>query len=341
MKKLNYIDKLIYLINSVFAALLLMSYVLPFVPPKVFSALSVLSLSVPVLLVINAVFLLYWLLKVKKQLLLSLIVLVFGLKNISTLYNFSSSNSLEEHTHQLSVMSYNVRLFNLYNWIDSKNIPEEITSFVKNENPDVIAFQEFRPHKKLDLKQYKYQYKSLSKGKIKYGQAIYSKYKIINTGEIIFKKSHNKAIFIDIVKKKDTLRIYNVHFESLHINPDVVKLKETDKELLVKRIGSRFVLQQNQAAQVLAHQENCTFKKIILGDFNNTAYSYIYQQFKKADYKDAFQEAGHGFGRTFHFKLFPFRIDFILVDKQLTARKFRNYDYKFSDHYPIKTEVIW
>jgi len=341
MKKLNYIDKLIYLLNSVFAAVLLLSYVLPFVAPKVFSALSVLSLSVPVLLVVNFIFLLYWVLKVKKQLVLSLLVLAIGYNNISTLYKFSASEFIKTKDNQLSVMSYNVRLFNLYNWIDAPNVEEEISKFIKKENPDVVAFQEYSSNKKVNLKQYPHQYKSLSKGKVKYGQAIYSKYKIINSGDILFKNSHNKAIFVDVVKNKDTLRIYNVHFESLHINPDVNKLKDADKELLVKRIGSRFVLQQNQAQQVLAHQEKCNYKKIILGDFNNTAYSYIYQQFKKANYQDAFELAGHGFGKTFNFKFFPLRIDFVLVNDKLSARKFRNYNHKFSDHYPIKVDVVW
>ncbi len=341
MKKLNYIDKIIYLLNSVFAAVLLLSYVLPFVAPKVFSALSVLSLSVPVLLVVNFIFLLYWVLKVKKQLLLSVLVLAIGYKNISTLYQFSTSEVAKNKTHQLTVMSYNVRLFNLYNWIETPNLQEEISSFIKKENPDVVAFQEFHPHKKVNLKQYSYQYKSLSKGKVKYGQAIYSKYEIIDKGVIVFKDSQNKAIFSDIVKNKDTLRIYNVHFESLHINPNVEDLKEADKELLVKRIGGKFVLQQDQAQQVLVHQEKCRYKKIILGDFNNTAYSYMYKQFKKADYQDAFELAGHGFGKTFNFKFFPLRIDFILVDKKLAAHKFRNYNHKFSDHYPIKVEVVW
>ncbi len=341
MKKLNYIDKMIYLLNSVFAVVLLLSYVLPFIAPKVFSALSVLSLSVPVLLVVNAIFLLYWILKVKKQLLLSLIVLAVGYKNVSTLYKFSAPVKIENTRQSLSVMSYNVRLFNLYGWIKDIDVAKEVSEFIKKENPDVVAFQEFHPHKNVKLKQYPYQYQSLSKGKIKYGQAIYSKHEIIKKGEIVFKNSHNKAIFIDVVKGKDTLRIYNVHFESLHINPDVKKLKDTDKELLVKRIGNRFILQQNQVEKVLLHQEKCKYEKIILGDFNNTAYSYIYKQFKKIGYQDAFELAGHGFGETFNFKFFPLRIDFVLMDKKLATRKFRNYNYKYSDHYPIQAEIIW
>ena len=341
MKKLNFIDKVIYTLNCIFAFVLLFSYALPFVAPKVFSALSVLSLSVPVLLVINALFVLYWLLKVKKQLLLSLIVLCIGYKNVSTLYKFATPKIQNTALQHLSVMSYNVRLFNLYNWIDQKDIPEVISGFVKKENPDIVAFQEFNPNKKVNFKQYKYKFLSLSGTKSKYGQAIYSKFRIVNSGDITFQNSHNKAIFIDVLKGKDTLRIYNVHFESLRINPNVKELHDSDKEKLVQRIGSKFVLQQDQADQVLKHQENCTYKTIILGDFNNTAYSYVYKQFKKANYQDTFEMVGNGFGKTFNFKFFPLRIDFVLIDEKLKATKFRNYSAKLSDHYPIKVDVSW
>ncbi len=341
MKNLKRIDKLIYLLNSVFAVVLLFSYILPFVAPKVFSVLSVLSLSVPVLLIVNVLFFFYWLLKAKKQLLLSLLVLGIGYKNVSTLYRFSSDEAPKYKTNSISVMSYNVRLFNLHNWIKTTDVPVEISRFIKKENPDVLAFQEFHPHKKINFAQYKYKYQSLSIHKTKYGQAIYSKYKIVSKGDIVFKKSYNKAIFVDILKGKDTLRIYNVHFESLHINPDVKELKKANKEQLVKKIGSRFVLQQQQVEQVLAHQQKSNYKKIILGDFNNTAYSYIYKQFKNKKFKDAFEISGNGFGKTYNFKLFPLRIDFILIDETLHATKFKNYSQKLSDHYPIKTSVFW
>lgn len=339
MKNLNGIDKIIYFLNGIFAVVLLVAYLLPYVPPKTFSSLSVLSLSVPVLLLINSVFLLYWLLKVKKQLLLSLIVLGLGYKNVSTLYKFSSVD-LEEQS-SLSVMSYNVRLFNLYDWIDVPKVEETIQQFVSVENPDIVAFQEFHPHKNINFSAYPYKYECLLGKKTKYGQAIFSKFKIINKGEIKFENTHNKAIYIDVLKESDTLRVYNVHFESLHINPNVNNLSEQDTELLVKRIGKRFEMQQDQAKKVLEHQQQCGYKKIVLGDFNNTAYSYIYKQFKEEKYQDAFELAGNGFGRTFNFKFFPLRIDFILTDERLKVIQFKNYNHKNSDHYPILAKVSW
>lgn len=340
MKKLNIIDKFIYILNSIFAAVLLLSYVLPYVPPKTFSGLSVLSLSVPVLIVCNGLFVLYWLLKVKRQLLLSLLVLLIGYANVSTLYKFSSSKKKQGELNSLSVMSYNVRLFNLYNWIENKDIGAAVAKLVKEEKPDIVAFQEYRPEKTAHFS-YPYQYESISGKKTKFGQAIMSRYPIINKGEISFHQSHNKAIYVDIVKRSDTLRIYNVHFESLHINPALEDLSGVSTESLVKQIGPRFEKQQNQASKIILHQKDCSYKKIILGDFNNTAYSYIYKQFKEQGYADAFEEAGNGFGKTFNFKFFPLRIDFILLDEKIEVNSFKNFSKKLSDHYPIKATVSW
>ena len=77
---------------------------------------------------------------------------------------------------------------------------------------------------------------------------------------------------------------------------------------------------------------------VIAGDFNNTAYSYVYKLIK-ADQKDAFVTAGNGFGRTYDFKFFPVRIDFILVDERFDINGFKTFDVKYSDHYPIQAKI--
>ena len=77
---------------------------------------------------------------------------------------------------------------------------------------------------------------------------------------------------------------------------------------------------------------------IICGDFNNTAYSYVYRKIR-GDLNDTFKEAGAGFGRTYDFKFFPVRIDFIFADDAFIVNKFKTYDDHLSDHYPIMTSL--
>ena len=86
-----------------------------------------------------------------------------GYDSLSTLYKFSS---VEKNTNtSLSVLSYNVRLFNIYDWIETPNIENDIQQFVASENADVVAFQEYHPHKDFNLPSYQYKYESLSGGK--------------------------------------------------------------------------------------------------------------------------------------------------------------------------------
>ena len=74
-----------------------------------------------------------------------------------------------------------------------------------------------------------------------------------------------------------------------------------------------------------------------MGDFNNTAFSWIYKKLSE-DKKDAFIEAGRGFGKSFDY-IFPFRIDFILTDTEIKTQKFDTYRVNYSDHYPIMTRI--
>ncbi|WP_299118127.1 endonuclease/exonuclease/phosphatase family protein [uncultured Winogradskyella sp.] len=333
MRKLKFINKIIFFVNSLAAFLLLVSYILPYIPPKSFSLLSVLSLAVPVLIVLNILFFLYWLLNAKKQLLLSLFVLLIGFSYITSIYKFTGSKTVDDASN-FSVMNYNVRLFNLFEWLPSKTVEADILKFIKSENPTIISFQEYRKSDNFQLEGYE-KFENVSEGKVKSGQAIFSKFPIVNSGSITFPNTSNNAIFVDIVRQKDTIRIYNLHLQSSKISTEVSELKKESSEKLTRRIGEVFQMQQSQAELVLAHKAKCPYKSIVTGDFNNTAYSYVYDKIK-GDFKDAFKLAGNGFGKTFDFNIIPLRIDFILVDESFTVNGFKNYDIKLSDHYPIK-----
>ncbi len=78
---------------------------------------------------------------------------------------------------------------------------------------------------------------------------------------------------------------------------------------------------------------------IICGDFNNTAYSYVYRKIK-GNLNDTFDEAGNGFGRTYDFQFFPVRIDYIFSDEAFTVNGFKSYNERYSDHYPIMATLL-
>ncbi|WP_340199134.1 endonuclease/exonuclease/phosphatase family protein [Ascidiimonas sp. W6] len=332
MKKLGFLNKIVFILNTCFATLLLGSYVLPYLFPKSFPSLSVLSLTVPVLITCNLLFLLYWALQLKKQFLLSFIILVLGYQHITAFYGISG-NDKPIKAATFSVMSYNVRIFNKYEWIPKKGIDKKIVRFIEKEQPDILCFQEFLYEKEHLFDSYPYKYIRYKTKNQQTGQAIFSKYPIYNEGSLEFPSTGNNAIFVDIANGKDSLRIYNLHLESLRINTQEQVTKE-ESEKLFKSMGASFGLQQAQAEIFNAHRDQCELTKIVCGDFNNTQYSNIYKQVK-GEMQDTFMEAGSGFGRTFNFKYFPVRIDFILVDESIEVNRHKNYSEQYSDHFPI------
>lgn len=339
MKKLHLFDKIVFVLNTMLAAVLLVSFILPYLPPKTFSQLSVLGLGVPFLIMLNVLFFLYWLLKVKRQLLISLVVLIVGYVFYGSLYKFPSSEDSGSNTADaFKVMNYNVRLFNLYEWIPEKNVDVKIVDFIKEQAPDVLCIQDYHPDSNIDFSFFKYKYAKISGKTILTGQVILSKYPIINSGSLEFPNTANNAIFSDIVKDKDTIRVYNIHLQSLKIDTDVEKLKKESTLRLFSLVGNTFKKQQFQSELLSIHKRQCHYKMIICGDFNNTAFSYVYRKIK-GDLNDTFKEAGNGFGKTYDFRFFPVRIDFIFADEAFAVNKFKTFDEHLSDHYPIMTTL--
>ena len=336
MKNLSAFQKIIFFINNIFAVLLVLALLIPYMEPKVFPEISVLSLAAPVLLFIHVLFIAFWILfGFKKQFLLSAFCVLLSITFSYFPYKFS--RTVTETSNSFKVMSYNVRNFNRYLWINDKNIPHKISQFILENDPDILSFQEYYSSKETELN-FPYHYLEFKGEKNKTGQAIFSKYKIINQGSLNFKKSRNNAIFIDVLKGSDTFRIYNIHLESLGIRPDSVYLSEQNSKRLLFRLSESFVKQQAQVEQFVQHKNQCKSDIIICGDFNNTAYSWAYDKIK-GDFKDTFLEAGKGFGKTYTLKTYPLRIDFILVGEKFHIDEHENFRVNFSDHEPILAKL--
>jgi exonuclease III len=341
MKNLGLLDKIIFVLNSLLAFALLISYLLPYVPPKTFPLLSVLSLGVPLLIISNLLFLVFWTFRFKKQLLLSLIVLLIGYNHVFSLFQFSGSTEKTD-SGSLSVMSYNVRMFNAYKWTKDKNIPGKIEDFVSEKDPDILLTQEHFIGDGRIFRDFPYNFIFSKDKNSEFGSAIFSKYPIIKKHSVGFsEEGNNNAIFVDIVKDKDTLRIFNVHFQSLNIKPEIKYLKKGNSKKLIGRIGYGFKLQQNQAEMLMKEVKISPYKSLIIGDFNNTAFSYIYKQVKGTRFNDAFLEAGTGFGKSFNLSYFPLRIDFFLIDKSIEIESFEVFPVNYSDHFPLLTRIKW
>ena len=327
------------------AILTFVAYVLPYLAPIKFTILSVLTLIMPLFLIFNVFYFLYWVIQFKKQLLLSALVLLLGTSFITKLYKYEGK-ILPKSENDFKIMSYNVRLFNLFHWMNNDKVPETVSDFINDQNPDILCIQEYSHANGINLRVYPYKYIYMLGKRIKSGQAIFSKFPIIHSGKILFPNSSNIAIFADIKKGKDTLRVYNIHLQSIRISPEVDGINQDINEInqqksisMFKRISRAFKAQQQQAELLMNHKKNCHNPLIICGDMNNSAFSYVYRIIQQS-LNDTFEEAGKGFGKTYYFKYYPARIDYIFADKKMEVKEFNDFNnFKNSDHFPIMTRL--
>ena len=330
MVKYSFWNKIIVFVNSILAILLLLSYLLPYISPEKVPIFTIISLAVPVLLALNIFFIIYWIIKLKKYFTISLISIILGIGYISNIYKFSEKKIFLND--DLKVMSYNVRLFNHYNWSTDSTIVKKISSFIAEKEPDVLSIQEYYDAENLQLK-YPYQFIKTKSNFNKFGLAIFSKFNIINSGSLDLKESANNIIYTDILKDKDTIRVYNIHLESLKMNTSQENFGIINSDKLLEQMEASFQKQAKQVELFLQHEKKWDGKKILCGDFNNTAFSWVYRELSN-EKQDAFKEAGKGLGKTFNY-WYPLRIDFILTDANFDINNFKTFNVPYSDHYPI------
>ncbi len=336
-KKFNSLNRIILIINILFSILLLFSCAISYISAKTFPVLIFLSLGVPILVVGNILFFIYWIFRRNKYFVLSFGVLIFGYFLLGTFFKFKLKESpISEN--DLSVMSFNVKGFkkygNIINFKKNVRINENIVNLIAEQDPDIVCFQDFDFRQAKRFGQYPFSYVNTNFDENKVQQAIFSKYPMISMGDLDFPESSNNAIYVDVIYQLDTLRIYNIHLQSFRVVPRYKFFENEPSEKLFKRVEKTFVKQQQQAKMVNDHRKTSPYKTIVCGDFNTTQFSNAYRVIK-ADMKDSFLEMGVGFGRTYNLIQLPYRIDFILADPSFEVTAHKNFDVQLSDHFPV------
>jgi len=288
VKGLNFFNRLVYFFNLCFGLLLLLTCIAPYVPAGLVSFLPFLSLIVPYLVLVNVLFLIYWLLKRNKRFLISTVILFLGYVVQGTFVKFFNTNSVTDKG-EISILTFNSHNSYGERWARNPSFGNEIVDFVTSQNADIVCLQEFDHKEARNLEQYTYRYVNyvFSKEEKRVTQAIFSKYPILSEGSLDFPKSLNNAIYADILIKADTIRIYNLHLESLKFRAGSIKREAPDR--LFKRLSKSIAKQQEQAGLVVTHSKGIRHRKIICGDFNTTQFSSIYNTIK-GEMNDSFLE---------------------------------------------------
>ena len=345
MKGLSIINKLLYLTNSICLLLLLFSYLSPYISPTFFWPIAFFGLLFPVFYIANILFLIYWVIGLKKQLWANIIILLIGTQYISLF--FGTQPKTIENTDSIKVLSYNVHLFNRYGWIAKADIKSEIVAFLKTEKADILCIQEFYTPDEIPTLNYPHKHIGLQSKKNQWHMAIYSNFPQINKATVSIKgeRMNNTCIYSDLSIDTDTIRVYNIHLASNWFkNSDYSFLQNPKKETLkkgikgiVERMKSSYKKRAEEAQVIKEHMQNSPFPIILCGDFNDTPLSYAYNTIIN-DLNDSFSESGKGIGRSF-VKIPALRIDYILYDKKFSSFNYKQHKQELSDHYAISTEL--
>lgn len=355
-----------FFITTIF---LFVSYYASYIQPQTFVLLPVICWLFPILLLLQLFWIMFFALSFQlKKLFLSIIILLFFFPEIKKFYNISFSSSYKQSSNTISIMSFNVKLFDLYNWQNNLSTRKKIFDYLQSHPADVICLQEFYTSEDSNdfdnLKALKaifpnayfhHEYFVTLRKNDHWGMLTISKYPIVKTSVVNFHNAKNNGcIYSDIVFNKDTIRVFNVHFQSYNFfkkrkwkmnqPPDnkgfYESLDTTYKSMnFFQKVYFNTVLRVQQSEVVLNLIKKTPYPVLIAGDFNDIANAYIIRQFNKNELSDAYVEKGNGLGITYHDKL-HLRIDYIFHDLNFTPLDFYvdNSDFTatLSDHYPIR-----
>ncbi len=349
--------------NLLLIITLLTSDLAPFIDPNFLLFPAFFGLIFLPLFVLNLGYALFWLIMRPNYALFGIIALIISTPNLTNHMNFGSGVHQEG---RVKVVSLNVRLFDLYGWTNNKETRNDILDFFKEEDADIICFQEYftsdapdvlnTKDTLLDAQDAKNLHEHFTAvirgGRHKFGIATLTKYPIVSKGVIpLDTAGNNTAIYTDLIVERETLRVVNVHLASIHLSALEKEIDEhierndqqkqwADLKLLMRKLAGGYKKRANQIIEIERFIEQSRYPVLFCGDLNDTPGSYAYEQISST-LNDAFKANGKGLG-TSYIGFYPsLRIDFMMSDPSLENVSFETMDVRLSDHRPLVGEFVW
>lgn len=351
------LHSVILIVNVGVVVLLVVSGYSYKVKPEQSMLLPLLCYLFPLVALVNFSFLLYWLLRLKIWILISLtgFLLTFGIHKAWFPVNMAEKGIPEK---TFSILTYNVKYLE-YPYDKDVDEVHPAISYIQQTDADIVCLQEVgdeffkntiknRAVKKA-LKAYPYVLTGASEGR--YSVVCLSKFPVIQYKRIPYISKSNSSFFYDLKIGGDTIRVINNHLESNKLNPEekdkytnALKRRESEEltelaEILGSKVGSATSIRGYQAVAVSDMVKSSRHKVIVCGDFNDVPGSFTYRTIRKG-LEDSWIENGFGWGNTFHDNLFLFRIDYILHSPEIECINTKIDRVKFSDHYPLSAKFV-
>ncbi|MBP6697527.1 MAG: endonuclease/exonuclease/phosphatase family protein [Flavobacteriales bacterium] len=353
--------------NLALALVLVVAYASTKVDPQKLWPLAFFGMAYPFVLPFHAFFLVWWGMFRPKRMLVSALAIALGWGHVGEYFQmFGRSDApLDIAGEPFKVMSYNVRLFDLYNWNNNAQTRNEIFDVIAFEHADILCTQEFFKAddgffntKDTLMRSFGYsgcheEYTHHTKRGHHFGIATFSSHPIVGRGSISFPDElNNLCIWTDILVRQDTIRVYNAHLASIRFGDrDYRFMKDLDTDThsdslrrgglrIMNLLRNAFIRRADEVRMIKAHMARSPHPVLYCGDMNDTPMSYSYAYLAKG-LTDAFIESGRGVGHTYIGAFPSFRIDHILHAPELMSWNFRTLPDRLSDHRPIVTEMAF
>ncbi|PRY47011.1 endonuclease/exonuclease/phosphatase family metal-dependent hydrolase [Spirosoma oryzae] len=272
-----------------------------------------------------------------------LVWLVLTLPIGKRLFGYGNELPATVSAQALSVLSFNGECFN----------PAANTG-IRTLRADIACFQEYAPNADLE-KQYPDRLTRLTRfsGNRQVGLALFSQYPIVRQYGRIWKRGNapdiNGFLCADVAYGRDTVRVVNVHLWSMGVRVEQAyqagrtgRLGRFFAELgdTFQRLKEGFDRRDEQIREVEQYVSGSRYPVIICGDFNETPFGYAYGKLRR-NFRNAFEEAGEGFGFTLNRHPYCVRIDqqFFSPDWHVTSCRTLS-GVTFSDHFPVMAQYI-
>ena len=363
------LTKRFFIVVNIIAAILFLlgSYGYLF-NPKYFWPIGFLTLSAFYILLILVAFIIFWLFIKPARALISVVALLVAYKPISNIipYRFSHAFNKVKPENALRVMTWNVAQFDVLNNKKHPEVRNRMFNVINEYEPDIACFQEmvgsdsidkainYIPYflRQLNMADYFYSYnrKLDFDNNHHFGVIIFSKYPIVFKKTVSYPPHDYNSIFqyIDILKDNDTVRVFNLHLQSLkfsnrnlqYIEDPSIKDEQDLKNSknIISKFKKGFLKRESQSNRIKEEINKSPYPVIVSGDFNDVPNSYSYNTIGKGLH-NAFAEKGTGIGRTYNGISPTLRIDNIFADTRFSITQYIRIQKKLSDHFPIIADM--
>ena len=146
IKAIPFALKIVLFLNILAILGLLLAYTAPKISPADFWPIAFVGLLYPFLVLINVVFLIFWLFTKKRFALLSAVALMVGFTHLLNLIQIKDiRKELPDSGTNIRFLTYSVRNFGLYNYHPNRELNfsyrNNIFRYLNEKEYDIIAFQ--------------------------------------------------------------------------------------------------------------------------------------------------------------------------------------------------------